>query len=69
MSEKRKYQLEQEESQWMSQVFAETLSWLEARKELLQELGALLLEKVEISGQELDKFAQRVQTPRPSETI
>ena len=60
MSEKRKYQLEQEESQWMTQVFAETLSWLETQKPLLQELGALLRDKVEISGQELDTFAQRV---------
>lgn len=59
MSEKRKYQLEQEEAQWMAQAFADTLAWLESKKELLQELGALLLDKVEVSGQELELFAQR----------
>lgn len=60
MSEQRKFLLEEEESQWMQEQFAATLAWLVSKKDLLVELSELLLEKVEVSGNELDAISSRV---------
>lgn len=60
MSEQRKSLLEQEELLWMKEEFAATVAWLLEKKDVLLELSELLLEKVELSGHELDAISSKV---------
>lgn len=61
MSQHRKQALEDEETQWMREQFDDTKTWLLQHQDTLLMLRDRLLERVEVSGEDLEDIRQSLE--------